>query len=157
VPDTIVGLFDSSTTDPTHMILCRGDDSGNNDLITQGGNPIGAGSMCRFLIAAPGNYYVGVTGYRPTTPFNCDPAAPPGHQDECSSYPFDGGIGSVPCEELGIIDTCGNYQVTIGVHAVPEPGVILQLVFGGAGLAWLNRRHGRSPKQTSSALPDQSV
>ncbi len=37
VPDTIVGLFDSSTTDPTHMILCRDEDAPNNDLIKSGG------------------------------------------------------------------------------------------------------------------------
>jgi len=144
IPDTIVGLFDSSTTDPTHMILCRGDDTANNDLITgPGGAPIGFGSLCRFGITAPGNYYVGVTGFRSKFPPGCDPAAPPGHADECSSFPFDGGIGPTPCEESGPTFTCGNYQVTIAVNGLPEPGAILQLISGGIGLAWLNRRRNR--------------
>ncbi len=34
VSDTIVGLFDSRTADPTHRIRCRGDDTANNGLIT---------------------------------------------------------------------------------------------------------------------------
>ena len=58
VPNTIVGVFDSSTTDPTTMILCRGNDIENNELITQGQNSIGYGSICRFGITAPGDYYV---------------------------------------------------------------------------------------------------
>ena len=156
VPDTIVGLFDSSAVDPTHMILCRGDDTENNELITGPGRaPIGYGSLCRFGITAPGNYYVGVTGFRPKFPPGCDPAAPPGHPDECSSYPFDGGIGSPPCEEPGPTFTCGNYQVTIAVNGLPEPGVILQLVSGGIGLAWLNGRRNRraTASRPRSRLP----
>lgn len=143
MPDTIVGLFDSSTTDPKHMILCRGDDTANNDLITgPGGSPIGYGSLCRFTILAPGNYYVGVTGFRPTFPPGCDPNPP----SDCTSFPFDGGIGPTPCDEDGT-DTCGNYQVTIAV-TVPEPAVLLQLVSGGIGLAWLNgRRDGRMTRR----------
>ena len=151
VPDTIVGLFDSSATDPTHMILCRGDDTGNNDLITGlEGDPIGFGSLCRFGVTAPGNYYVGVTGFRATSPPGCDPAAPPGDPDECSSFPFDGGIGDIPCEEPGPTFTCGTYQVTIAINApLPEPGVILQLVSGGVGLAWLQRRRNRRVRARS--------
>jgi hypothetical protein len=135
IPDTMVGLFDSSTTDPTQMILCMGDDTANNDLITDpGGNEIGFGSLCRFGITAPGDYYVGVTGFRADDPPGCNPP-------DCTSYPFDGGIGPVPCEESGG-DTivCGSYQVTIAVTEIPEPDVLLQLVSGGIGLAWLYRR-----------------
>jgi hypothetical protein len=156
VPDTIVGLFDSSAADPTHMILCRGDDAENNELITgSGGVPIGLGSLCRFGITASGNYYVGVTGFRSKFPPGCDPTAPSGHPDECSSFPFDGGIGPTPCEEPGPTFTCGNYQVTIAVNGLPEPGVILQLVSGGIGLAWLNRRRNRRMTASSprSRLP----
>ncbi len=139
IPDTIVGLFDSSATDPTYMILCRGDDTQNNDLITgAGGSPIGYGSLCRFGITAPGNYYVGVTGFRAKSPPGCDPAA-----GECTSFPFDGGTGPSSCEEPGPTFTCGNYQVTIAVNSLPEPGVILQLVSGGIGLGWLDRRRNR--------------
>ncbi len=154
VPDTIVGVFDSSTTDPTHMILCRDEDAPNNDLIKSGGGPsariLGRGSLCRFGITAPGDYYVGVTGWRPKFPPACDPAAPPGHMDECSSFPFDGGIGATPCEEDGGESlTCGSYQLTIAVNSLPEPGVILQLVSGGIGLAWLNRRRNRGMNPSS--------
>jgi len=145
VPDTIVGLFDSDATDPTHMVLCRGDDVENNELITGSQqSPIGLGSLCRFGITAPGNYYVGVTGFRSKFPPGCDPAA-----GECSSFPFDGGIGPIPCEEEGPTFTCGNYQVTIAVNTLPEPGVILQLVSGGIGLAWLNRRRDRKVTRSS--------
>jgi hypothetical protein len=170
VPDTVVGLFDSSATDPTHMILCRGDDTANNDLITgPGGSSIGRGSLCRFGITAPDNYYVGVTGFRSKIPPACDPAAPPGHVDECLSFPFDGGIGPTPCEEDdGDSLTCGEYQVTIAVNGLPgptptatptatptptptpEPGVLLQLVSGGIGLVWLNGLRNR--RRTPSSL-----
>ena len=145
VPDTMVGLFDSNTADPTQAILCLGDDISNNDLIVgPGGSSIGRGSLCRFGITAPGDYYVGVTGFRSASPPGCDPAAPTGHPDECSSYPFDGGIGPIPCEESdGETFTCGNYQVTIAVNFLPEPGLILQLVSGGIGLAWFKRRRNR--------------
>ena len=159
VPDTIVGLFDSTTTDPTSMILCRNDDAPNNDLDNCPGDVCpGRGSLCRFLILAPGDYYVGVTGFRPKFPSSCDPAAPPGHPDECLTYPFDGGIGEIPCEEPGPTFTCGNYQVTIAVNAVPtptptatptatptptptptpEPSLLLQLASGVFGLAALH-------------------
>jgi hypothetical protein len=143
LPDTIVGVFDSSTTDPTFEILCRLDDWENNELITQGQNSIGLGSLCRFRITARGDYYVGVTGFRPKAPGGCDPAL-----GECTAYPFDGGIGPTPCDEDGT-PVCGNYQVTIAVNSLPEPGVILQLVSGGLGLVWLNRRRNRSMAPSS--------
>jgi len=144
-PDTVLGLFDS-TIAPNTVILCRNDDAFNR----AGDFPPGLGSLCRFQITTPGDYYVGVTGYRPKLPAGCDPAAPPGHADECSSSPFDGGIGAVPCEEGGGESlTCGNYQLTIAVNSLPEPGVILQLVSGGIGLAWLNRRRIRRMPRSS--------
>jgi hypothetical protein len=127
------------------MVLCRGDDVENNELITGSQqSPIGRGSLCRFGITAPGNYYVGVTGFRSKFPPGCDPAA-----GECSSFPFDGGIGPTPCEEQGPTFTCGNYQVTIAVNTLHEPGVILQLVSGGIGLAWLKRRRDRKVPRSS--------
>jgi hypothetical protein len=134
IPNTMVGVFDSSTTDPTNMILCRGNNSANNnqDNCPQGQCP-GYGSLCRFLITAPGDYYVGVTGFRPKVPSTCTPGV------NCTSHPFDGGIGVAPCQESGPTTTCGNYQVTIAVNALPEPSVILQLLSGSVGLAWLDR------------------
>jgi hypothetical protein len=129
VPDTTVGLFDSSTTDPTHMILCRGDDTANNDLITgPAGLEIGFGSLCRFGITAPGDYYVGVTGFRGEDPPGCDPAA-----GECSSFPFDGGIGPIPCEESG--GGHGHLRELPGDHRDPHlAGAGCDLA---AGLGWL--------------------
>jgi hypothetical protein len=153
-PDTIVGLFDSSTTDPTTMILCLGRDTENNELITQGQDMVGYGSICRFEISAPGDYYVGVAGTRPILPAGCNLL--PGGAANCTiAYPFDGKT-SFPapdqCEEPGDPGprfTCGNYQVTIAVRSLPEPGVMLQLVSGGLGLAWLNRRRNRSMAPSS--------
>jgi hypothetical protein len=147
VPDTIVGVFGSSTTDPTTTILCRGNDTANNAQDNcPGGDCPGWGSLCRFLITAPGNYYVGVTGFRPTSPGGCTPGV------DCTSQPFDGGIGATPCEELGPTVTCGNYQVTIAVAGLPEPGVILQLVSGVIGLACLNKRRNRRMTPSSRRL-----
>jgi hypothetical protein len=135
-PDTIVGLFDSAATDPVTMILCRGNDTPNNNLENcPGGECPGWGSLCRFTITAPGNHYVGITGFRPSSPGGCTPGV------DCTSYPFDGGIGAVPCEESGGESiTCGNYQVTIAVANLPEPGVLLQLASGLLGLALLDKR-----------------
>jgi len=145
VPDTMVGLFDSSATDPTHMILCRGDDTENNELISgPQQDRIGRGSLCRFGISAPDIYYVGVTGFRSKISPGCDPAA-----GECSSVPSDGGIGPIPCEESGPTSTCGNYQVTIAVNSLPELGVILQLVSSSIGMAWLRRNRRVTPSRVT--------
>jgi hypothetical protein len=142
VPDTIAGVFDSNTADPTADILCMGDNTANNDLDTGCGAGLcpGLGSLCRFEIPAPGDYYVGVTGFRPTSPGGCTPGV------DCTTAPFDGGItpGS-PCEESnGATITCGNYQVTIAVHSLPEPGVILQLASGLLSLLVLDKRRRRA-------------
>jgi len=55
IPDTIVGIFDSSGT-----LLCREDDAFNNDLDDV---PRGYGSLCRFQVAADGDYFVAATGW----------------------------------------------------------------------------------------------
>jgi hypothetical protein len=137
VPDTIVGVFDSTTTDPVTEILCRGNDTANNAQDTcPGGDCPGWGSVCRYLVTTPGDYYVGVTGFRPMSPGGCTPGV------NCTSWPFDGGIGATPCEETETF-TCGTYQVTIAINTLPESGVILQLAAGGTVLTWLNRRRNR--------------
>jgi hypothetical protein len=138
VPDTMLGVFDS-TTDPGGDILCLGDDEANNDLLScPGEDCVGSGSLCRFTIPAPGNYWVGVAGYRETKPGGCTS----GVGGNCDSYPFDGVIRSIPCQEPATpdpdVDVCGFYQVTIGV--VPEPGMLLQLVSGLLGLVVLDKR-----------------
>jgi len=61
IPDTIVGLFNSSGVE-----LCEGDDAFNNDLDNF---PTGFGSLCRFRITADGDYFVGITGFSPV-PFD---------------------------------------------------------------------------------------
>ena len=61
IPDTIVGLFNSSGVE-----ICEGDDAFNNDLDNF---PTGFGSLCRFRISADGDYFVGVTGFSPV-PFD---------------------------------------------------------------------------------------
>jgi hypothetical protein len=55
IPDTIVGLFDSTGTE-----LCIGDDAFNNDLDN---TPTGFGSLCRFEVQDDGDYFAGVTGF----------------------------------------------------------------------------------------------
>jgi hypothetical protein len=60
-PDTVVGLFDSATIDPSDedQRLCIGDDTFNSDL-----PPLsGFGSLCRFKIETDGTYFVGITGF----------------------------------------------------------------------------------------------
>jgi hypothetical protein len=70
-PDTIVGLFDSFTIDPTTDQLCIGDDTFNGDL-----QPVtGSGSLCRYEIQTAGTYFVGITGFGgdlPRVPFDDD-------------------------------------------------------------------------------------
>jgi hypothetical protein len=63
LPDTIVGLFDSTGRD-----LCIGDDAANNDLDNF---PKGFGSLCRLEISADGDYFVGITGFS-IIPFDGD-------------------------------------------------------------------------------------
>ena len=69
-PDTVVGLFDSATIDPTNERLCIGDDTFNTDL-----PPVaGYGSLCRYEIQTAGTYFVGITGFaaEPRVPFDDD-------------------------------------------------------------------------------------
>jgi hypothetical protein len=54
-PDTIIGIFDDN-----EVMECLNDDAFNSDLDTF---PMGYGSLCRFRVAVPGDYFVGVTGY----------------------------------------------------------------------------------------------
>jgi hypothetical protein len=58
-PDTVVGLFDSATNNPSLDRLCIGDDAFNSDI-----SPVtGFGSLCRFEIQTAGTYFVGITGF----------------------------------------------------------------------------------------------
>jgi hypothetical protein len=54
-PDTIIGIFDVNS-----VMECLNDDAFNNDLDTF---PMGYGSLCRFRVVVPGDYFVGVTGF----------------------------------------------------------------------------------------------
>ena len=133
-PDTMVGLFDSTT-----VILCQNDQAFNNDLQKHADETlVGSGSLCRFWITAAGDYYVGVTGFSATA--------------------FDGAHGEN-----------GAYEVTISVYPgpaptptatptptptatptptpTPEPGALLQLIAGGVGLAFLNKRWLRKKRR----------
>jgi hypothetical protein len=67
IPDTVLGLFNSATTDPTTMRLCIGDDAGNNDLDLF---LVGFGSMCRLQLQFAGTYYLGITGLSSGVPFD---------------------------------------------------------------------------------------
>ncbi len=102
VPDTIIGLFDDLGT-----MECLNDDAFNNDMDVF---PMGYGSLCRFEIAAAGDYFVGVTGF--------------------SGVAFD-----------GTHNETGSYVLSVTV--VPEPGLVIQLGAGLAGLGLLDRRRRR--------------
>ncbi len=68
IPDTVLGLFNSATIDPTTMKLCIDNDTGNNDLDEF---LVGFGSLCRFVIQFAGTYYFGITGFTSTgVPFD---------------------------------------------------------------------------------------
>ena len=128
-PDTLIGLFTSGGSRE-----CENDDTINNAL----GSPASAGfgSLCRFVIDSAGTWFVGVTG-------SGDP-------------PFD-----------GIHYQNGVYELHVTINALvpptpaptatptatptptPEPGVMLQLVSGGVGLAWLQRRRNRRARARS--------
>jgi hypothetical protein len=123
-PDTIMGLFDSAIA-PSTLILCRNDDAPNNG----GEFAPGLGSLCRFQITAPGNYYVGVTGFDDAgVPFD-------GNHTENGDYVVSITIISGPTPTPTPTPTA-----TPSPTPTPEPGLMLQLASGGLGLAWLHRR-----------------
>jgi hypothetical protein len=129
-PDTIVGLFDS-----TAMILCRRDETFNNDLQ----DPlIGNGSLCRVRITAAGDYYVGVTGYSATS-FDGTHGEDGAYEVTISVYP-----GPVP-----IPTPTPTPTATPTPTPTPEPGAVLQLLSGGVSLAWLRRRRNRRVRARS--------
>jgi hypothetical protein len=113
-PDTIVGLFDSSTLDPVLERLCIGDDAFNSELP---GFMTGFGSLCRFEIQTAGTYYVGITGWGGDLP----------------AVPFDGTHFQF-----------GDYAVTATIISAPEPGLMLQLAAGVLGVGALNKRRLRT-------------
>jgi len=51
----------------------------------------------------------------------------------------------------------GEYQLVVTINAVPEPGALLQLVPGGVGLAWLQRRRKRHHRLRESFSPNADV
>ncbi len=48
----------------------------------------------------------------------------------------------------------GTYQLVVTINAIPEPGAMLQLLSGGIGLAWLQRRRKRHHRPRESFSPD---
>jgi hypothetical protein len=120
-PDTMIGLFTSGGS-----MECEGDDSINNELVMF---PGGKGSLCRFTIDSAGTWYVGVTGYS-DDPFN-------GAHYASGEYELHVTINAL------VVPPSPTPPATPTPTPTPEPGVILQLVLGGIGLAWLNRRRNR--------------
>jgi len=149
-PDTYIGLFTSGGS-----LACENDDTNTNNEI---GNPAttGLGSLCRFEIDSPGTWYVGVTG-------SSDPPFT-GNHFESGSYVLHVTINA-------LVPPTGTATPTVTPTAVPtatptttpsstpsstptptptpEPGVMLQLVSGVVGLAWLQRRRNRSVRARS--------
>jgi hypothetical protein len=136
-PDTMVGLFDS-----TGVILCQKDQASNN---TQSEFPPGSGSLCRFSITAAGDYYVGVTGVTgfSDTPFDGAHSEDGAYEVTISVY-----AGSAPTPTPTPIGTpTATPTPTPTATPTPEPGAMLQLVAGGVGLAFLNKRRLRKNRR----------
>jgi hypothetical protein len=139
-PDTIIGLFNGSETEK-----CEGDDSVNNLL----GIPDGLGSLCRFEIDSAGTWFVGVTGFS-TSPFD-------GDHIESGAYQLMVTINVmvVPPTPTATPTSTPTATPTVTPTSTPtatptpEPGVMLQLVSGGIGMAWLNRRRNRRMSRAS--------
>ncbi len=92
--------------------------------------------------------------------FNNELALPPGGLGSLGRFEIDSagtwfvgvtGFGEVPFDGNHL--ESGVYQLVVTINALPEPGAMLQLISGGAGLAWLQRRRtrkmraGRPPKE----------
>jgi hypothetical protein len=134
-PDTMIGLFTSGGSEK-----CEGDDSLNNELTNP---PGGRGSLCRFVIDAAGTWYVGVTGFS-DPPFN-------GNHFESGVYDLHVTINAVvaPPTATPTATPTSTPTATPTPTPTPEPGVVLQLVSGGVGLAWLQRLRNRRVRARS--------
>jgi hypothetical protein len=96
-PDTIIGLFDDTET-----MVCLNDDAFNNDLDTF---PMGYGSLCRFIVVVPGDYFVGVTGF--------SGVAFDGTHNESGNYVLT--VSVVPLPEPGLVFQLGTGLVGLGL------------------------------------------
>jgi len=134
-PDTMIGLFTSGGSR-----ACEGDDSINNELANP---PGGRGSLCRFVIDSAGTWYVGVTGFS-DPPFN-------GNHFESGVYELHVTINAVvaPPTATPTSTPTSTPTATPTPTPTPEPDVVLQLVSGGVGLAWLQRRRNRRVRARS--------
>jgi len=140
-PDTFIGLFTSGGSRK-----CENDDVLNNELW----NPpsTGLGSLCRFVIDSAGTWFVGVTGAS-DAPFE-------GSHFEFGNYELHVTINAlVPPSPTGTPSATPSATPSVTPTATPtptptpEPGVMLQLVSGGIGLAWLQRRRNRRVRARS--------
>ncbi len=137
-PDTMIGLFNGGGSRE-----CEGDDSINNELDNP---PGGRGSLCRFVIDSAGTWYVGVTGFS-DPPFD-------GNHFEGGVYELHVTINAIvvpptPTPTVAPTSTATPTSTPTSTSTptpTPEPGVVLQLVSGGIGLAWLQRRRNRSAR-----------
>jgi hypothetical protein len=145
-PDTVVGLFDSSTIDPTIEKLCQNDEAFNNDLDF---NPTGHGSLCRFWITAAGDYYVGVTGFSAMPAMQFD-----GAHGEDGAYEVTISVYHVPTPTPTATPTATpsasptasptvTPTATPTATPTPEPGLLIQLASGLLSLAILDKRRRR--------------
>jgi hypothetical protein len=149
-PDTFIALFTSGGS-----AKCENDDTNTNNEL---GNPAttGLGSLCRFVIDSAGTWYMGVTGFGNPN-FN-------GTHLEDGAYQLVVTINAIvrpfptatptatPAATPAATPTptpAATPTATPTPTPTPEPGVILQLVSGGVGLAWLQRRRNRRVRARS--------
>ena len=168
-PDTFIGLFTSGGSR-----VCENDDTNNNQLWMP--PAAGLGSLCRFVIDSAGTWFVGVTGasdppfeslhfetgsyelhvsinaINPPMPTATPTAAPTVSPTATpASTPTIAPTGtpiSTPTATPTFMQT-GTPTATPTPTPTPEPGVTLQLLSGGLGLAWLQRRRNRSVRARS--------
>jgi hypothetical protein len=101
------------------------------------------GDCCSNLCSGPGGNKVCQPEATPTPPI-CSPAgASCGNNGDCCSNLCSGPGGDKVCQPGATPSVTPTASPT--PTPTPEPGVMLQLVSGAVGLAWLNKRRNRGP------------
>jgi hypothetical protein len=162
-PDTLIGLFTSGGSR-----ACENEDTLNNEL----GSPASAGfgSLCRFVIDSAGTWFVGVTGsgdppfdgvhfhdgvyelhvtINALVPPNPTPTPTPTATPMVTPTATPTATPTPTPTATPTVTPTATPTATPTPTPTPEPGVMLQLLSGGVGLAWLQRRRNRRVRARS--------